>query len=241
VELSGIEDAELIHLSDEEQQLLQASLDSIDYLGDWSSTVSKDSIVLCCDHPHVEPGAGGGEYTCAAGAFNAERQALHARIIEQMLRSSRTSGHGRRRSTDGAGGPLARVVGRRRGGGLGREEGVPSAVGGGGANDGGGPTDAETEQHIFLVVGVPGSGKDSVIKRYLRTLDIPLLDASADLVKEYLAAWGADELSRRVGGVNQFSWPGLNPSPLPSCTPCPNLFSTGRVPGGEKKIVFGRV
>ena len=38
--------------------------------------------------------------------------------------------------------------------------------------------------HVFVVVGVPGSGKDTVIKRYLRTLGLPLLDASADLVKE---------------------------------------------------------
>lgn len=202
VELSGIEDPELFHLSDEEQLLLQASLDSIDYLGDWSSPVSKDSIVLCCDDPHVEPGAGGrGEYTCSSCAFNAERRALHARIIEQMLRSSRTSGRGGRRSPDTVGGPLARVVGRRRGS---RQAGVQ-----GGAE--GGPRDAGAateQQHIFLVVGVPGSGKDSVIKRYLRTLDIPLLDASADLVKEYLAAWGTDELSTRVRENNARHGPG---------------------------------
>ena len=44
------------------------------------------------------------------------------------------------------------------------------------------------EQHIFFVVGVPGSGKDTVLKRYLRSLGLPLLDASADLVKECVRA-----------------------------------------------------
>ena len=42
----------------------------------------------------------------------------------------------------------------------------------------------EGEQHVFIVVGVPGSGKDTVLKRYLRTLNLPILDASADLIKE---------------------------------------------------------
>jgi len=58
------------------------------------------------------------------------------------------------------------------------------------------------------VVGVPGSGKDTVIKRYLRTLGLPLLDASADLVKEYLAAWGNDELSSAVRANNVRRGPG---------------------------------
>jgi chloramphenicol 3-O-phosphotransferase len=200
-ELSGIEDPELFHLSDEEQSLLQASLDSIDYLGDWSSPVSRDSIVLCCDDPHVEEGAGGAaEYTCSSCAFNAERRALHMRIIEQMLYSSRTSGRGGRRAPEpGAvvgGGPLARVLARRRLGGGQGEGGAEGAESG------------ASQQHIFLVVGVPGSGKDSVIKRYLRTLDIPLLDASADLVKECLAAWGKDELSTRVRENNAKHGPG---------------------------------
>jgi len=66
----------------------------------------------------------------------------------------------------------------------------------------------EGEVHVFIVVGVPGSGKDTVLKRYLRTLGLPLLDASADIVKEYLAAWGADELSVSVRENNAAFGPG---------------------------------
>lgn len=61
---------------------------------------------------------------------------------------------------------------------------------------------------MFIVVGVPGSGKDTVLKRYLRSLGLPLLDASADLIKEYLAAWGQDELSRCVRENNAEHGPG---------------------------------
>ena len=64
------------------------------------------------------------------------------------------------------------------------------------------------QQHVFFVVGVPGSGKDTVLKRYLRSLGLPLLDASADLVKEYLAAWGQDELSQSVRSNNEAHGPG---------------------------------
>jgi len=64
------------------------------------------------------------------------------------------------------------------------------------------------ERHVFIVVGVPGSGKDTVIKRYLRTLGLSLLDASADLCKEYLAAWGTDDLSVAVRRNNAEHGPG---------------------------------
>jgi len=61
------------------------------------------------------------------------------------------------------------------------------------------PLPAPNEQHVYITVGVPGSGKDTVLKRYLHALgQQPLLDASADIIKEYLAAWGQDELSVRV-------------------------------------------
>lgn len=71
--------------------------------------------------------------------------------------------------------------------------------------------EAQDEQHIFVVVGVPGSGKDSILKRYLRGLDLPglpLLDASADLVKEYLAEYANDELSVEVREHNAKHGPG---------------------------------
>lgn len=58
------------------------------------------------------------------------------------------------------------------------------------------------------MVGVPGSGKDTVLKRSLRSLGLPLLDASADLIKEYLAAWGQDELSRDVRENDSHHGPG---------------------------------
>ena len=61
---------------------------------------------------------------------------------------------------------------------------------------------------MYIVVGVPGSGKDTVLKRYLSSLGLPLLDASADLIKEYLAAWGQDELSVLVRRNNERAGPG---------------------------------
>lgn len=69
-------------------------------------------------------------------------------------------------------------------------------------------SDSPGQTHVFIVVGVPGSGKDTVIKRYLRTLGLPLLDASADIIKEYLAAWGDDELSVLVRQNNAEHGPG---------------------------------
>lgn len=56
------------------------------------------------------------------------------------------------------------------------------------------------QKRAYIVVGVPGSGKDSVIKRYLRraNVGVDLVDASADRLKGYLAQWGEDDLSREV-------------------------------------------
>lgn len=130
-------------------------------------------------------GEGGPEYTCPYDEFTAERNRLHEAIITTMLSSPRTSG--------------------------------VSAGGGEGGGDSGQGRDgdalrewlaASDEQHIFIVAGVPGSGKDSVLKRYLRTLGLPLLDASADLVKEYLAAYAKDELSVAVRAHNEQHGPG---------------------------------
>ena len=67
---------------------------------------------------------------------------------------------------------------------------------------------ASDEPQVFFVVGVPGSGKDTVLKRYIRALGLSLVDASADLVKEYLAAWGKDELSLEVRENNREHGPG---------------------------------
>ena len=44
--------------------------------------------------------------------------------------------------------------------------------------------------------------------RYIRSLNLNLVDASADVVKEYLAAWGADELSELVRRNNAAHGPG---------------------------------
>ena len=52
------------------------------------------------------------------------------------------------------------------------------------------------------------SSTRTVVARCLRALGLPLLDASADLVKEYLAAWGTDELSTTVRQNNEAHGPG---------------------------------
>ncbi len=156
-------DAPALELSEHEQALLASSLDSLDYLGNWSSTMSQDSIVVCCSEPCVLECPGGPEYTCPADGFTPERREVHERIIEQMLATHCSRGEG---GGDAATGPL-RALGA-------------------------------DERHAFVIVGVPGSGKDTVLKRYVRTLGMPLLDASADIIKEYLAAWGSDELSVAV-------------------------------------------
>ena len=158
--------------SAEEEELLRLSIESLDYLGNWADPESaKDSIVLTCRSPHVVDGDAGPEFTCTYGEFTTERHRLHAHIIDRMLSAANGS----------ADTPLASGVVPLSGG--------PPAL----------PLPAPNEQHVYITVGVPGSGKDTVLKRYLHALgQQPLLDASADIIKEYLAAWGQDELSVRV-------------------------------------------
>ncbi|KAJ1624957.1 hypothetical protein T492DRAFT_249210 [Pavlovales sp. CCMP2436] len=73
---------------------------------------------------------------------------------------------------------------------------LPSPPGGAEGGGGGGVG----MKRAYVVVGVPGSGKDSVLKRHLRRANagIELTDASADRLKGYLAQWGDDELSFAV-------------------------------------------
>ena len=200
-------------LSTLERELLERSLESLDYLGDWACQESppKDSAVLCCIAPEVHQGESGPEYTCAYDDFTAERQQLHTHIVERMLTSARTTGGNR--AVRSAWLPLELRE---------EEESVSSSASTSqqtlppnvAAAIACGPPAMRTapplptQQHVFFVVGVPGSGKDTVLKRYLRSLGLPLIDASADLVKEYLAAWGQDDLSTLVRDNNAVHGPG---------------------------------
>ena len=186
-------------LSEYEDDLLRRSLESLDYTGDWADPESaRDSIVLTCRSPEVKDnGPGGGlEFTCDFTDFTAERHQLHGHILEKMLTSDWC--------------PKARQPGPQ-----------PPAAASSSASNVTVPTAARAargppalpipspdEQHVYIVVGVPGSGKDTVLKRYLRSLGLPLIDASADLIKEYLAAWGQDELSTEVRDNNAVNGPG---------------------------------
>ena len=196
-------------LSAAEEELLASSLESIDYLGDWSCPSTRDSIVLACEEPRVIPSPSGGaaEFTCDLDGFTRERRAVHSRIVRQMLRGAHVAGGGRwggkggGRWGGGRGGGGAAARGAAAGGGAGGGGAGGGGAGGGGAGGGGGGgggggarsglargpgrgplssvVPGDGAQHVFLVVGVPGSGKDSVLKRYLRSLDGTLLDASA--------------------------------------------------------------
>lgn len=130
--------------SELEEQLLRQSLESLDYVGDWADpTTAKDSIVLMCEEPKVIERESGPEFTCAYDAFTAERQRLHTYITKRMLTSARTN----------KGPPTA-------------DADAAAAAGGG---DGGAAAEAGAggppclqsidvdEQHVFIVVGVPGS------------------------------------------------------------------------------------
>ena len=203
-QLAGM-DEQPFGLSGLEQELLGRSVASLDYLGNWADTNEPptDSIVQCCMAPEVHDGEGGPEYTCMYDDFTAERGMLHTHIVERMLTSTRTRG-----GASAIAGPKGEIL----------RKVSPSAetirVHAAAAAAAGSPPAMAREppgldeQHVFFVVGVPGSGKDTVLKRYLRSLGLPLLDASADLVKEYLAAFGQDELSRLVRDNNVDRGPG---------------------------------
>ena len=154
-----------------ERELLRLSVESLDYLGDWSDERAvRDSIVLCCESPEMMEGSTGPEFTCTYSNFTAERHQLHSKIIELMLTSARTR-------QGGSASFVAVSAGE------GEVEGTvvhPLPGGPPALRD---AVEAD-KQHVFIVVGVPGSGKDTVLKRYLRSLGMPLLDASADLIKE---------------------------------------------------------
>jgi len=130
--------------------------------------------------PSVLDGHSGPEYTCAYDDFNIERHALHTHIIERMLTSPRTNGAAALpqmppvRSSHA----VADAAGEAAGDQVAALDGRPPAL----------PELRAGEQHLFVVVGVPGSGKDTVLKRCLRSacdyFGLGLLDASADLVKE---------------------------------------------------------
>lgn len=201
--------------TDVERDLLRRSLESLDYSGNWSdATQMRDSIVLCCVAPEVRAppaaalGVGPrpcpclqptaslprccreqvleGEYTCPYDEFTAERVQLHERVLDTMM-TKHTMALGVQKAATGT--PTAAAA-----------DTLQKAL-----------LETQEEQHIFIVVGVPGSGKDSILKRYLRGLDLPglpLLDASADLVKEYLAEYANDELSVAVREHNAEHGPG---------------------------------
>jgi len=228
------EASDSVHFSELEQSLLRRSLESLDYLGDWADPrVARDSIVLCCDSPEVRDFESGPEFTCGYDDFTQERHLLHTHIIERMLTIARTTSGSRADlqrmhlppASDDV--PSAAADGSSAGDGAGSGEEVagrssphpqkPNASAGPATSarprviPGGPPAlrvPLDGERHVYIVVGVPGSGKDTVLKRYLRSLGPPLLDASADLVKEYLAAWGQDELSRQVRENNACNGPG---------------------------------
>merc|ERR1719162_1173242 len=223
-QLEALDEPAVPMLSPACQELLKRSLDSLDYSGNWSDPARmRDSMVLSCKSPEVLDGPGGPEYSCRYSEFTRERHELHEHIVERMLATPKGTGFS---SPDG--GPMAADAvdggsfaswqrGAARGAAkrsLGEQyEARPLAPATADAATAVQGYEHETgslshtriasltssgEQHVFIVVGVPGSGKDSVLKRYVRSLGMDLLDASADRVKEYLAAYGTDELSVSV-------------------------------------------
>ena len=146
-----------------ERELVRRSLGSLDYLGNWSDPdTAKDSIVLCCVEPEVR-GADG--LTCDASGFHAERAQMHATIVDRMLTSPRTP----TAAAGGGGGVGDGVAGGSGDDALDGLRGAPRAADAAVPSSTGPPVEAgrpsADEQHVFIVVGVPGSGKDTVLKR----------------------------------------------------------------------------
>ena len=146
-----------------ERELVRRSLGSLDYLGNWSDPdTAKDSIVLCCVEPEVR-GADG--LTCDASGFHAERAQMHATIVDRMLTSPRTT----TAAAGGGGGVGDGVAGGSGDDALDGLRGAPRAADAAVPSSTGPPVEAgrpsADEQHVFIVVGVPGSGKDTVLKR----------------------------------------------------------------------------
>lgn len=195
--------------TERDRELLSRSISSLDYLGDWADPKKVvDSAVLMCtwpqliQHPRAAP-----EFTCSYDDFQSERHQLHAHIIERMLKSAAKNGFDGRASLSSlAHSERINAIASASYSRPGRSATAPLAAPTGGPPAF--PALSPGQQHVFIVVGVPGSGKDTVLKRFLQTLGLPLLDASADLVKEYLAAWGQDELSQEVRKNNAEHGPG---------------------------------
>ncbi|KAL1503512.1 hypothetical protein AB1Y20_011992 [Prymnesium parvum] len=190
-------DDHLLQMTDADRELLNRSVQAIDYLGNWScANCTRDSIVLHCARPRLIHRETGSEYTCGRDDFEPERKQLHQHIVQRMLTRQAAPPPAAGRWDASAHAPAS--------------AGSPAAAAAEAAA--GGPPStlplSPHDQHVFFVVGVPGSGKDTVLKRYIRSLGLDLLDASADLVKEYLAAWGQDELSRLVRENNAKNGPG---------------------------------
>ncbi|KAL3922493.1 MAG: hypothetical protein SGPRY_004540, partial [Prymnesium sp.] len=187
---------DLRQLNDIDKALVRRSVEAIDYLGNWScENCIRDSIVLTCARPQVLHGPTCSEYTCAFEDLQPQRRQLHEHIIKRMLNSSRTIRQASKVASQLTSSHSAEAA-------KSESSAIASAAASVAAAAGGPPRASaitSRDQHVFFVVGVPGSGKDTVLKRYIQSLNLDSLDASADLVKEYLAAWGQDQLSRESG------------------------------------------
>merc|ERR1712048_388494 len=65
-------------------------------------------------------------------------------------------------------------------------------------------------KEAFLVVGVPGSGKDTWLKKCIQQQlpGVQIADINADEIKAFLALWGKDRLSMLVQQNERENGPG---------------------------------